>query len=91
MMVTREAVFNAILHGHAKHLDAEICYAADSLSLTVKDDGEGFDATDAFTEGHFGLRGMQERIHRFEGRFEIDSTPHQGTSVRMEIPRAAIE
>jgi ligand-binding sensor domain-containing protein/signal transduction histidine kinase len=90
MMVAREAVFNAILHGHAKHLEAEICYAADSLTLTVKDDGKGFDATGAFAEGHFGLRGMQERIHRFGGKLEIKSAPHQGTRVVVAIPRAAI-
>jgi signal transduction histidine kinase len=91
MMVAREAVFNAILHGHAKRVEAELRYTDESLSLTIKDDGEGFDATEAFSEGHFGLRGMQERIHRLEGKFEIDSIPHQGTRVRMEIPRAAIE
>jgi signal transduction histidine kinase len=90
MMVAREAVFNAILHGHAKQVEAEICYAAESLSLTVKDDGQGFDATQAFSEGHFGLRGMQERIHKFDGKFEIDSVPHLGTRVRVEIPRTAI-
>jgi signal transduction histidine kinase len=33
---------------------------------------------------------MQERIHRFDGKFEIESIPHQGTRVRVEIPRAAI-
>ena len=82
MMVAREAVFNAILHGHAKHLEAEICYAADSLSLTVKDDGQGFDAAKAFTEGHFGLRGMQERIHRFDGKLRNRrARPTQGTRV----------
>jgi signal transduction histidine kinase len=90
MMVAREAVFNAILHGHAKNVEAEICYAGESLSLTVKDDGEGFDAAEAFSDGHFGLRGMQERIHRFEGEFEIESIPRQGTRVRVEIPRSAI-
>jgi len=90
MMVLREAVFNAILHGRATHVEAEVCYAADSLSFTVKDDGEGFNAAEAFSEEHFGLRGMQERIHRFGGKFEIESAPHQGTRVRMEIPRAAI-
>jgi signal transduction histidine kinase len=36
------------------------------------------------------LRGMQERIHRFDGKFEIESTPHKGTRVRVEIPRSAI-
>lgn len=90
MMVAREAVFNAILHGHAKQVEAEICYAAESLSLTVKDDGQGFDAAQAFSEGHFGLRGMQERIHKFDGKFEIDSVPHLGTRVRVEIQRTAI-
>lgn len=90
MMVAREAVFNAILHGHAQQIEAELCYASDSLSLTVQDDGRGFDSAEAFSEGHFGLRGMRERIHRFDGRFEIDSTPHRGTRVCVEIPRAAI-
>jgi ligand-binding sensor domain-containing protein/signal transduction histidine kinase len=90
MMVAREAVFNAILHGHAKRLEVEICYAAESLSLTVKDDGEGFDSAEAFAEGHFGLRGMRERISRFDGKFAIESSPRCGTRVKVEIPRAAI-
>jgi len=90
MMVAREAVFNAILHGRAKQVDAELCYAVESLSLTVRDDGDGFDAAKAFSDGHFGLRGMRERIHRFDGKFEIESFPHRGTRVRVEIPRAEI-
>jgi two-component system sensor histidine kinase DegS len=76
-MVAREAVFNAILHGHAKHVESEIRYSPESLSLTVKDDGEGFDTAEAFSDEHFGLRGMQERIHRFDGKFEIESTPNR--------------
>ncbi|MGD0832101.1 MAG: two-component regulator propeller domain-containing protein [Terracidiphilus sp.] len=90
MMVVREAVFNAILHGRATRIDAEVSFVADLLSFTVKDDGEGFNASEAFSEGHFGLRGMRERIHRFDGKFEIESTPHRGTRVRIEIPRSAI-
>jgi len=90
MMVAREAVFNAILHGHAQQVIAELCYTDKSLSLTVKDDGQGFDASKAFSEEHFGLRGMRERIHQFNGKFEITSTPHQGTCVRLAIPRTAI-
>lgn len=90
LMVARESVFNAILHGHAYEIDVEIAYSADSLSLTVNDKGRGFDASDAFAQGHFGLRGMRERIHRFHGKFEIASAAHQGTRVAVEIPRAAI-
>jgi len=90
MMVTREAVFNAILHGHAQHVEARFSYANESLSLTINDDGLGFDATEAFSEDHFGLRGMRERIGRFDGTFEIESIPKKGTRVRVEIPRDAI-
>jgi ligand-binding sensor domain-containing protein/signal transduction histidine kinase len=90
MMVAREAVLNAILHGHAQHVEAEIRYAGQSLSLTVKDDGDGFDAAKAFSDEHFGLRGMRERIHRFDGKLEIESVSHRGTSVRVEIPRATV-
>jgi ligand-binding sensor domain-containing protein/signal transduction histidine kinase len=90
IMVAREAVFNAILHGHAQEIVAELSYTNESLSLAIKDDGQGFDASKAFSDEHFGLRGMKERIHQFNGKFEIESTLHKGTSVRLEIPRAAI-
>ncbi|MFP5209783.1 MAG: two-component regulator propeller domain-containing protein [Acidobacteriota bacterium] len=90
MMVARESVFNAILHGHAHEIDVELGYMTDTLSLTVKDTGLGFEASNAFIEGHFGLRGMRERIHRFHGKFEIESTPRQGTRIGVEIPRADI-
>jgi ligand-binding sensor domain-containing protein/signal transduction histidine kinase len=90
MMVTREATFNAILHGHAQQIDVELCYADESLSLTIKDNGRGFDTAKAFSSEHFGLSGMQERIHRFNGKFEIESTPAKGTKIRLEIPRAMI-
>jgi signal transduction histidine kinase len=90
MMVAREAVFNAILHGHAQQIIAELSYTDESLSLTIMDDGQGFDASKAFSDEHFGLRGMKERIHQLNGKFEITSTPHLGTSVRLAIPRAVI-
>jgi signal transduction histidine kinase/streptogramin lyase len=90
MMVAREAVFNAILHGHAQQIETELSYADESLSLTIKDDGQGFDAAKAFSDEHFGLCGMQERVHQFNGKFEIESAPLKGTCVRLRIPRTAI-
>jgi ligand-binding sensor domain-containing protein/signal transduction histidine kinase len=90
MMVARESVFNAILHGHAQKIEVELTYLDESLSLTVRDGGQGFDAKAGLSEDHFGLRGMRERIHRFDGKFEIESKPHQGTRVSVKIPRAAI-
>lgn len=90
MMVARESVFNAILHGHARQIEVELDYLASVLSLSVKDDGAGFDAAAAFADGHFGLRGMRERIHQFQGKFDIESAPNRGTFVSVQIPRASI-
>ena len=90
LMVARESVFNAILHGHALEIDIELGYLADSLFLNVEDKGLGFDVSKAFSEGHFGLRGMRERVDCFNGRFEIESSAHRGTRICVEIPRAAI-
>jgi signal transduction histidine kinase len=40
MMVAREAVFNAILHGHAQQIIAELSYTDESLSLTIRTTGK---------------------------------------------------
>jgi ligand-binding sensor domain-containing protein/signal transduction histidine kinase len=90
MMVVREAVFNAILHGHSQNIETNLTYADESVSLAVSDDGSGFDVIEVVPETHFGLRGMQERIHRFGGKFEIDSAPRRGVCVRVKIPRAQV-
>ena len=49
------------------------------LRLSVIDDGQGFEQTDAFSEigGHFGLLGMRERAERLGGELELHSTPGQ--------------
>lgn len=86
MMVTRECVFNAILHGHAQEVGIEVAYQDDCLKLSVKDDGKGFDVSKVFSEEHFGLRGMRERIQQLGGKFEIQSTPGRGVHVHAEIP-----
>jgi signal transduction histidine kinase len=90
MMVARESVFNAILHGRAQEIEMEVAYLDDFLTLSVKDDGQGFDASKAFSDGHFGLRGMRERIQQLGGKFEIQSTPERGTHVHAKIPRLTL-
>jgi len=89
-MVAREAILNAILHGHPAAVDAEVRFSAYALEMTVSDDGEGFDPRAASWEGHYGLQGMRERVHRFGGDFTIDSAPQQGTRIRVTIPKAGL-
>jgi signal transduction histidine kinase len=54
----------------------------------VVDDGRGFDSEKAFTAdtGHFGLVGMRERVEGVGGRFEITTSPGDGTALLIEVP-----
>ncbi|MGA7858021.1 MAG: two-component regulator propeller domain-containing protein [Terracidiphilus sp.] len=90
MMVAREAFFNAVLHGHPKEIAAEVRFSADALEMFLIDDGEGFDPAAKPWDGHYGLQGIRERVHKFGGRLTIESQPRQGTRIEVIIPRSGI-
>jgi len=91
LMVTREALFNAILHGHPNSIEVRTHFSASSLEVTIRDDGEGFEPLPEFLEnGHYGLQGMKERVQRLGGRLAIESRPHRGTIVVATIPRGSL-
>jgi ligand-binding sensor domain-containing protein/signal transduction histidine kinase len=90
MMVAREGLFNAVLHGHPEEIRAELHFSPDKLEMVLADDGEGFDPAAAPADGHYGLQGIRERVHRFNGQLEIQSQPHHGTRLRMTIPQSKI-
>lgn len=63
------------------------------LRLVLEDDGPGFDpailpAREA--EGHFGVRGMSERLARVDGRVELTSVPGEGTRLVFVLGRGAL-
>jgi signal transduction histidine kinase len=90
MMVVREAIFNAILHGHPKVVTIDMRFTLQALEMNLSDDGVGFDVGVAPWDGHYGLQGMRERVLRFGGAFTIDSAPNQGTRIRVVIPKASL-
>jgi ligand-binding sensor domain-containing protein/signal transduction histidine kinase len=89
-MVAREAILNAILHGHPDTVGAQVCFSADALEMILSDDGQGFNPQAATWDGHYGLQGMRERVHRLGGSLTIDSAPQQGTRIHIAIPRTRL-
>ena len=81
MCIIRELVSNAVRHGHAKTVRVAGEFHNGVLSLSVRDDGCGFDPERCGgpAEGHFGLEGIRERAKRLNGEFRITSTPGNGT------------
>ncbi len=89
LMVAREAVFNALLHGKPAHVDVRLVYGHKHLTLHVQDDGCGFNADpkEHQRNHHFGVRGMRERIERSGGRFRLETAPGKGVSIEAQLPR----
>ncbi|MEO8257487.1 MAG: ATP-binding protein [Acidobacteriota bacterium] len=84
--IAQEAVTNAIRHGRPRRIDISVAYDDSQVTLTIADDGCGFDA-DApakapHDDEHFGLVTMRERAERAGGELQIDSVPGTGTTVR---------
>jgi signal transduction histidine kinase len=82
--VAREAIANVIKHAHPSRLRVQVGQVADTVLLTVEDDGRGFDV-DADPSDHFGLRLMEDLVASVGGRLTVTSAPGAGTSVAVEL------
>ena len=81
LRIVREAVTNAARHGKARRVGI-VLTAMDGQSLTIRDDGEGFDP--ASTDGGFGLVSMRERAKAIGAGLSIVSAPGEGTTVTVK-------
>jgi signal transduction histidine kinase len=79
--IVRELVANAVVHGEAKNVRIAGEVHAGGISLSVRDDGRGFDPDNrpGTGEGHFGIDGIKARLERIGGTLTIESSPGNGT------------
>jgi signal transduction histidine kinase len=88
--IAQEALGNVAQHSNAQRADVRLHYTPDEVTLTVVDDGVGFEVPSRPEElaqrGHFGLVGMHERAALVGGRLEIISSPGEGTQVQVVLP-----
>ena len=84
--LVQEALNNVSRHSGAKSAVVNVQQTADSIGLTVKDDGSGFEPEKI---RGLGLIGMEERVKQLGGRLEIESQPGHGTLLRATLPLAA--
>jgi len=82
--VVQEDLQNVARHSGAKHAKIAVKQLNGTLSLTVEDDGKGFDPKR--TKG-MGLLGMEERVKQLGGHLEIHSETTKGTTLRISLPR----
>jgi signal transduction histidine kinase len=85
--IVQEALLNARRHAGATRLEVTLSYV-EGLLLTIRDNGQGVspDIIRDGRPGHFGLRGMHERAQRIGASLELESSPENGTTVRLVVP-----
>jgi signal transduction histidine kinase len=84
--IVREAVTNAVRHGHAEHVSVCVSMEEGVPTLRVSDDGVGFDDSVTADSGRFGLVSMKERAQEIGATLEVHSVPGVGTTVEVMWP-----
>jgi len=82
--VAQEALENVASHAEARHVRVDLRQEDSHLSLTISDDGQGFEPERVDLLNQFGLRGMRERAEGLGGTLKIDSQPGTGTTISLE-------
>lgn len=85
LRIGQESLTNAVRHAGAARIVVRLRFGDDWVTLTVRDDGKGFDVAERVGKG-FGLAGMHERVEALGGSLSIDSKPGEGTEVSATLP-----
>lgn len=90
VLSAREALSNATRHSGATCIVVKLGFGSEWLAVDVIDNGAGFEWSGQAEGGsrHYGLIGMKERMEKLGGTFYLESTPGQGTWVRLRVPVA---
>ena len=87
LSIIRELVANAVNHGKARQIRIAGALDGQTVRISVKDDGIGFNPQDVSAlAGHFGLAGIRDRVRKLHATFEIDAEPGKGTQAFVTIP-----
>jgi signal transduction histidine kinase len=92
--ILQEGLANGHRHSGAARQRVSVARRGAAIALTVSDDGRGFDPKRVLASeedvgvegGHFGLRGIQDRVEMLGGTFALDSGPGRGTTLTVTLP-----
>jgi signal transduction histidine kinase len=82
-MSVKEALHNAIKHSKATEVTIRMTFTDGVLDISIHDDGAGFQPADKV--GGHGLNNMKQRLANIGGKCFIESSPGQGTTVRIRL------
>jgi signal transduction histidine kinase len=84
--VAQEALRNVARHAHARRAWVRVTRARGEVSLSIGDDGCGFDCDAAAGRASLGLVSIEERVRTAGGRCAIVTRPGAGTRIDVRVP-----
>jgi len=89
LRIVQEALANAVKHAQPDQIGLTLVARQGRVTVSVRDDGAGFDPADSRSRHGLGLRLMAERAAEVGGELRVESDPGQGTTVVVTLPGAA--
>lgn len=81
LRIGQEALINALRHAQADTIRMDLTFADTEVTLSVEDNGQGFDVRSPKQKEGFGLMGMRERANLLDAELTVASEPGRGTRV----------
>jgi signal transduction histidine kinase len=84
--VVQESLTNVVRYAQAKNVHIRLEVNKNNLTLTIDDDGIGFDPASIALKKTLGILGMKERVVTLGGHLSLVTSPGNGTTIRVTIP-----
>lgn len=84
--VIQSGLINIAKHAKASKINISLIGRNNTLCLTIKDNGVGFDMEKYKKKPGLGLESMKERIYLIHGDFSMKSQPGKGTELKAKVP-----
>lgn len=82
--IVQELITNSVKHAHAKGAIVQLAQVDGRISLTVEDDGSGFDPAIVKASSGIGWTNIRSRVEFLQGKLDVTSD-NSGTSVHIEL------
>jgi two-component system NarL family sensor kinase len=83
--IIQELVNNALKHSEASQIVVQIVQEVERLSISVQDNGKGFDLKKIETNMGIGLSSIKSRVAAHNGTIDINTEPGKGTEIQVEF------
>src|SRR5215469_1337477 len=84
--IVQEGLRNVIQHSRASKVDVLLEGGVQAVSLTISDNGVGFEPSSSFASRGIGISSMSARAQMLGGTFDVLSRPAQGTQIAVILP-----